>query len=143
MLAQATERVEPHETGRKRAAIHPLLVSWTREMTIKGVQCPESAVAEHTFVCITVPRPLCGDPSSIVTISNQARWVRDNAMAILLFNPSVDHVAVGTGDACPSFEVRYHCCLADKPLRATIVLECTRYVLWTMHARVQVLHKYQ
>lgn len=55
MLTEATEGFELNEAGRMRAAVYFFLVPWTREMTVEGVECPKSIVAEHTLICLTVP----------------------------------------------------------------------------------------
>jgi len=127
MLAEATERVERCFTV--RAAVYPLLVSWTREMAVEGVKRPESVVTEHTLEPRTIPRPICSDIATVVaTVGKESRRNSDNIIVVIEPDPSVDHGAIGTGRARSSLEVEYHCRLADKPLCATTVLECTRYV---------------
>ena len=111
-------------------------------MAVEGVKRTESAVTEHTLESKTIPRPRCGDvPSVIATIGKESRRNGDHIMTVIEPDPSVDHGAIGTGRARPRLEVEYHCRLADKRLRATTVLECTRYIPWTMHAGVHVLRK--
>lgn len=140
MLAEATERVERCEAV--RAAICSVLVPWTCEMAVEGVKRPESVVTEHTLVRKTIPRPICGDiPTVVATVGKESRRNGDNIIRIIEPDPSVDHGAIGTGRARSRLEVEYHRRLADKPLRATTVLECTRYVPGTMHAGIHVLRQ--
>ena len=112
-------------------------------MAVEGVERPECAVTEHTLESETVPRPLCGEiPSVVATIGKESRGNGDHILTVIESDPSVDHGAIGTGRARPRLEVEYHCRLADKRLRATTMLERTRYILWTMHAGVHVLGKH-
>ena len=111
-------------------------------MAVEVVESPKTAVAEHTLVRRTVPGPLRGDTLNVVvTIGQQSPRNGDYVIAVVDPDPSVDHSAIGTGWTRPSLEMEYHCRLADKGLRTTTVLECTWYILWTMHAGVEVLMK--
>lgn len=141
MSTKAAERSERRVTGRERAAVYLLLVSWTREMTVEGVKGPESVVAEHTLIRRAIPRPICGVIPSVVTVGKESPRNGDHIITVIELDPTVDHPAIGTGWARPVLEVEYHGGLADKGFRATAVLERAWYIPWTMHAGVQVLGK--
>lgn len=114
MLAQPTKRVELHETGVERAAVYLFLVFWTREMAVEVGERPERAVAEHTLVCIAIPRPLCGDVLNVVTVGKESTRNGDRIVAVVELDPSVNHLASSTGRAPPILEVGYHGRLVDK-----------------------------
>jgi len=139
MLAQAAERIEPRETGGERAVVYFPLVLWTREMAVEVVKGPESVVAEYTLIRRAIPRPLRGDILRFfATIGKESPRYGDHITRVVDPDPSVDHPAIGTGWARSALEVEYHCRLVDKELRATTVLECTRYIPWLMYAGFHV-----
>ena len=112
-------------------------------MPVEIVERPKRLVAEHTFVRITVPRPLSGDKVPPLTpIGEESPWDGDDVATILLPYKRIDHAAVSTGRASSILEVKYHGRLADRILGATEVPECARHILWLVHARVHVLDEY-
>ncbi|KAL0576472.1 hypothetical protein V5O48_005517 [Marasmius crinis-equi] len=109
VLAKRTQRIEPGAACVEGAEIHLLLMTGTSQMLVQRVQRAERIMAKVAFVGVSVPalraRKVFGLVVRAVGPGEEAGWVSDDIILVILTDVTVDGVSVDSGGALTVLEV--------------------------------------